>query len=104
MQTNKGFPKAAKNTRLLCLTFYLKVSSVVIKGWSYISLTTKTQAVISQKCLTCHPLCCRPRHLSESAYGTLLPLIGEPVIFCCWTMDFYLRSYLLMDTKPAAVY
>lgn len=41
-----------------------------------------------------------PRALSERCQA----LIGEPVIFCCWTIDFYLHSYLLMDTKPVAVY
>lgn len=77
--------------------------------------------------MTIYPLCsmrvfCRPslRFWCDGSIGLLLhtlplygpktfwemcmALNGEPVIFCCWAIDFCLHSYLLMDTKPVAIY
>lgn len=45
-----------------------------------------------------------PRVLFKGASGLCSPLIGQPVLCGRRAIDFYLRCYLLMDTKPVAFY
>lgn len=132
--TDKGFLKAAENSLSESrLTFYLRGNYACFYAlipsstpcyslkppWCYDrgfqgtrrNVIYARQQDTAPHLQTCHPRYCCPWHLSEKRlYGpqALLErcqaLIGEPVIFCCWTIDFYLHSYLLMDTKPVAVY
>ena len=113
MLTDKGFVKAEQpfsltfylqpdNHTCLCSHSFYSISWIhhvtIFHPWQYLFANTETWYCspwhLFESCL------CGPRALWERCQA----LIGEPVIFCCLTIDFYLHSYLLMDTKPVADY